>query len=320
MKKYIDYMNEISNDELYKALLGYGLFADKLPPVFSSEAFYNYCINNNPTFAGNGRQYVYYESMRNINIPRPLGIPVPMVYEKLCKCLSDNWDDIKQYFYKKTNKQKYKISRIHIRKMYNRNEIFEMNYNDWREDGSPENKLIYGMKYVVHADISKCFQSIYTHSLSWALVGKSVAKQTKTQKKAWYNVLDHMTQINKDLETHGLIIGPHVSNVLSEIILCAVDEKLEKKWKFIRNIDDYICYVKTEEDAEKFLVDLQEALREYDLSLNHKKTQIDKLPNVMSQHWIRKINAISLLTSYNKVNYINCRTYIDYSKDKCKKD
>lgn len=36
-------MNEISRDELFEGLLGYGLFAEKLPPIFTSKSFYDYC-------------------------------------------------------------------------------------------------------------------------------------------------------------------------------------------------------------------------------------------------------------------------------------
>lgn len=321
MKTYFDYIDEINADDLYKGLLGHGLFAEKLPPVFTSEDFYNYCISNNPTFADKGRQYVYYESMRNINIPRPLGVPTPMAYQKLCKHLSDEWGQIKNHFESKTMNQTHKVSRIHIRKMHNEDKLFEMSYDDWRNDGAPENKLIYGMKYEVHADISKCFPSIYTHSLPWALVGKTTAKQTKNNKKLWYNKIDHLTQNTKDMETHGLIIGPHASNVLSEIILCAVDEKLVSDgWKYIRNIDDYTCFVESEERAEIFLTELQSELREYDLSLNHKKTVITKLPNAMVEQWVRKIKAISLLTSYGKVDYKNCQTYLDYAIEIAEKE
>ena len=41
-KKYIDYMDEISSDELYEGLLSYGIFADKLPPIFTGENFFQY--------------------------------------------------------------------------------------------------------------------------------------------------------------------------------------------------------------------------------------------------------------------------------------
>ena len=61
--------------------------------------------------------YVSYENMRNINIPRNLGIPTPMGHELLCKYLSDNWNQITEYFKQKTSGQSIIISRIHIRKI-----------------------------------------------------------------------------------------------------------------------------------------------------------------------------------------------------------
>lgn len=210
--------------------------------------------------------------MRNINIPRPLGIPVPMAHQKLCKFVADNWDEIKNYFSAKTSAQSHKVSRIHIRKMYARDCIFEMSYDNWRNDGSPENSLIYKKQYVVHADISKRFPSIYTHSLS-------------------------------------------------EIILCCVDcELVNKGCEYIRNIDDYTCFVETAEKAKEFLIDLQTELRKYDLSLNHKKTKVSKLPTAMTEQWIRKIKAITLLKKYGKVDYKNCQTYFDYAIEIAEKE
>jgi hypothetical protein len=35
-KNYFDYMDEISSDELFDGLLGYGLFAEKIPPIFTA--------------------------------------------------------------------------------------------------------------------------------------------------------------------------------------------------------------------------------------------------------------------------------------------
>ena len=39
MKKYIDYKNEISDSELYDGLVGFGLFAEKIPNFLTSEDF-----------------------------------------------------------------------------------------------------------------------------------------------------------------------------------------------------------------------------------------------------------------------------------------
>ena len=40
-KKYSEFMDEITADELYEGLLGYGMFANKLPPIFTSVPFFD---------------------------------------------------------------------------------------------------------------------------------------------------------------------------------------------------------------------------------------------------------------------------------------
>lgn len=107
--------------------------------------------------------------------------------------------------------------------------LFSMNYKNWKDDGTPEPDLLLGARYLVHADVSNCFPSIYTHALSWALVGKEVAKQNQKDSSQWYNELDFRTRNVKHGETHGLLIGPHVSNLLSEIILVKIDNSYMTK-------------------------------------------------------------------------------------------
>src|SRR5699024_11042697 len=122
---------------------------------------------------------IYHESMRNINTPRPLGIPNPAAYQRLCKYISEIWPQLQQYFEEETKNQEHIISRTHIRKMKDSDSLFSMNYSNWKDDGTPEPDLLLGARYLVHADVSNCFPSIYTHALSWALVGKDVAKQNQ---------------------------------------------------------------------------------------------------------------------------------------------
>lgn len=96
------------------------------------------------------------------------------------------------------------------------------------------------------------------------------------------------------------------------MILTVVDQKLyDKGWKFVRNIDDYTCYVETRAQADSFIVDLGLALEEFDLQLNHKKTKIEELPDTVLEHWVRMLNGFGLLTSYGKVDYKQARAYFD---------
>ena len=312
-KLYSDFMNEITPDELYEGLLAHGMFGDKIPPIFTSESFYRYCVNQNPSFPSQPKEYIYYEAMRNTNVPRPMGIPNPGAYQLLCKCLSQVWPNLQNYFNTQTGKHSYIISRIHLRKTQKGDSLFQMNYKNWNDDGFPESDLMIGAKYVVCADISNCFPSIYSHALAWALVGKDTAKRTQRNQSIWYNRLDFYTRNIRFGETHGLLIGPHASNLLSEIILTKIDASLyDKGWKFVRNIDDYSCYVHSDEEGQLFLTDLSEQLRLYDLSLNHKKTSIEELPIASTEQWVRRINAFfSLLESSECIRVRFIRAFLD---------
>ncbi|GHT18658.1 hypothetical protein FACS1894189_6830 [Planctomycetales bacterium] len=188
-KSYYDFVKDITPDELYHGLLAYGMFAEKIPPFLSGEAFYQYSLSLKQPFSDKPHQYIHYESIRDTNVPRLMGIPHPFAYQRLCNCLKEHWVNICKHFECKTAQQKHKISRIHLRKMKDNPRLFEMNYNGWRSDPSPETDLMIGKRYLVKADISNCFPSIYTHALPWALVGKSVSKTNRNNNK-WFNQID----------------------------------------------------------------------------------------------------------------------------------
>ena len=297
-------MDEITADELYEGLLGYGMFSEKLPPVFTSTPFYDYCKANIPKIDTKWHDVVSYNSMRNVLIPRQLGIPTPMKYDKLCRVLRDNWTLLQKHFRDHTSANTYRVSRIHLRRQKNNKKLFEMNYKDWIRDKSVS-------RYLVEADISTCFPSIYTHAIPWAIAGKIDAKKHIGDDSCWYNNIDTACQEMKNGETHGLLIGPHASNLLSEIILTVVDSKLIKDYQYFRNIDDYDCYVSSYDEAQKFLRDLEDALKEFDLPLNHKKTKIVELPVVVTESWIHKLANASLVGKSGKTTYKEVNGYLD---------
>jgi hypothetical protein len=301
MRKYIDYKNEISDSELYSGLVGYGLFAEKIPNFLTSVDFL--AFTKTLTFPVNAKpkDYIRYSSMRNINIPRPIAIPEPFAYSNQAHCLADNWTKLQNHFKDKTINDSFKISRIHLRKFENRPELFEMNYKNFSKDGDPEQHIVIKSKYVALADISNCFPSVYSHSISWALVGKSLAKSKSkpTDKNEWFNLIDFYTRNLKHGETNGVLVGPHSSNLISEIILVTVDYELTQQgFKFIRNIDDYTCYVDSYEEADRFFLVLSEELKKYELVLNSKKSKIIPLPLASVKNWVTKLNHFNFTNTY----------------------
>jgi len=315
-KSYFDFVKEITADELYRGLMVHGLFAEKLPPFLSGESFYTYSLSLRHLYQDTPRQYIYFESIRDTNVPRPMGIPHPFAYQRLCHCLKENWSHIQKHFQEKTKGQGHKISRIHLRKMYDNPRLFEMSYKNWRIDSNPETDLMIGKHYLVNADISSCFPSIYSHALAWALVGKDRAKIERDDDR-WFNQIDHYTQNVKHGETHGLLIGPHTSNLLSEIILTTVDQELYRQnWQYVRHIDDYKCYTKTHEEAQRFVIELNKKIQGFGLTLNHKKTSIQVLPQPCEAQWVRRLNSFTFDNKEGNsrkgvVNYTKVRTFLD---------
>lgn len=296
-------MEEITEDMLFDGLLGYGLFSEKLPPIFSSEEFLNFCKSSSLfNFNTKPHEWIHVDIIRNTNVPRVLGVPNPFAYYHLCVFLRNNWSAIKSHFREKTKDCACSVSRIHLRKLKNSKKIFEMNYKKWCMDDDLEESFMIGARYIVKVDISSCFPSIYTHAIAWAVLGKFEAKERKDDKNEWSNKLDQYVRKIKNNETHGLIIGPHASNLISEIILTSVDECL-KEWRYVRYIDDYKCYVTSYEDAERFITSLGKELGHYGLSLNYKKTKIEKLPDGEIEIWINKMKRaqLSWLTANNKI-------------------
>ena len=298
MTPYINYLTDISAAELYDGLVGHGLFTSKLPNFLTSEAFLAY--SQTATFPNHNeeRDYIRYSNIRNINVPRPLSIPDPFAHANLCHYVASIWPDIVNHFRNKTANEIYKFSRIHIRKLHDRDGLFEMNYKNFFMDGEPKQDILIKSKYIAHADIANCFPSIYSHSISWALVTKQYAKVNRGR-TLWFNQIDTKTRNLKFGETNGLLIGPHVSNLLSEIILCAVDHELVNKgFKYIRNIDDYECYASSYEEAEQFMLVLSDELKKYELTLNSKKSKIVTLPKADVKNWVTKLNHFNFANTY----------------------
>ena len=318
-KKYFDYLSEISGNELFDKLLGYGLFTSRLPKAFSSTSFLDFVKNNPNVLALPGTKdstcYLAFENIKNNGFPRRFGIPDPFNYGRLCKVLKDHWDtDLLNHFKTYTEHNNHNVSRIFIRKYKGSPYLFQMNYNDWIDDPDPDDILKADARYLVKADISRCFESIYTHSVPWAIMGKAQAKRNK--KQHWANNIDLALRLCSSGETHGIIVGPHASNLISEIILVVVDkELLDKGYKFTRHIDDYTAYVKSRDEADAFIMTLGECLSKYSLQLNHKKTLVQELPVMAESQWKCYLDLAFQKDKGRTLNYRSVSRYFDLATD-----
>lgn len=312
----------LSSSDVLTGLLDYGLFAEKIPPCFSTLGLAAIVAETMPglldeadekklrkSIDDRGHDYVRYEALRDTNVPRHLGIPHPESYAVQALAISKYWQEIASH----SNQPSPAIGRIHVRHVGD-GRIFEMNYKGVERFQHEEDEIHWmaGAKFVVEADIAACFPSIYTHTIPWALHSKEEAKKSSSITKHAGNLLDKCTQNTRDRQTNGLLIGPHSSNIVSEIILTRIDSALQGKGykKVVRHVDDYRYFADSYEEAELFVKTLGLNLRAYELSLNEKKTRILELPRPSDENWRLVLNRF-LFPKDEELRFSVIRSFLD---------
>ena len=119
---------------------------------------------------------------------------------------------------------------------------------------------------LVKFDISRCFDSIYTHSITWALLNKEIVKERLDKKTTFGHKFDELMQRMNYNETSGIVIGPEFSRIFAEIILQRVDKEVEKalyqtnKNSAEKTKDIEAALVKFNTEDELDIKDLEKAL------------------------------------------------------------
>lgn len=140
-------------------------------------------------------------------------------------------------------------------------------------------------------DISKCFDSVYTHSLPWVTLGSEACKANlAASTNTFGGRFDKLMQDMNQGETNGIVIGPEFSRVFTEIILQGVDRKLQEKllsedslrnkvdYEIFRYVDDYFIFHNDGDFPEKAERYLSIFLKEMKLNLNSGKSESYEKP------------------------------------------
>lgn len=192
------------------------------------------------------------------------------LHRKLCGHESDKielffneYENLKTYFSYKKYSNIYKF------------------YEDYRYQRA-EKKF----KHLVKFDLQSCFDSIYTHTISWATTdGADKVKVLPGYHGSWVgDAFDNLMQSVNARETNGIIIGPEFSRIFAEIILQYIDKKVEQElWKeklrqkstyeCYRYVDDYFLFYNDEKDKNLFMENLTKWLKEFKLQISPSKTE-----------------------------------------------
>jgi hypothetical protein len=151
--------------------------------------------------------------------------------------------------------------------------------------------------FEVRTDIARFYPSVYTHSISWALHKKLVAKRKRHDLSLLGNKLDKACSACQSGQTIGLPIGPDTSFLISEVIATAIDVRLCAEFPNIRGyryIDDYHLFLKSQEEAERVLKYLQSLFADYELDLNDAKTDVVRFPQSFESSWTINLSSFKL--------------------------
>jgi hypothetical protein len=143
-------------------------------------------------------------------------------------------------------------------------------------------------KHLVKFDLQSCFDSIYTHTISWATAGGAdKVKVLPGYHGSWVgDSFDNLMQSINARETNGIIIGPEFSRIFAEIILQYIDQKVEHEllddkkklrhksnYECYRYVDDYFLFYNDEKVRELFMESLTKWLKEFKLQISPSKTE-----------------------------------------------
>jgi len=139
-------------------------------------------------------------------------------------------------------------------------------------------------RYLLQTDITDCYGSIYTHSISWALHTKEEAKKRNNRNNGDYIgvLIDWHLQDMSNGQTNGIPQGSTVMDFIAEIVLGYADlflnERIEQigitDYKILRYRDDYRIFSNNSSEADHIAKLLSEVLSGLGLKLNPSKTEM----------------------------------------------
>ncbi len=159
----------------------------------------------------------------------------------------------------------------------------------------------YKYKLLTKIDITNFYNSVYTHTIAWAWCGDRYEALADTSFRFTGSKIDKLIQYSNDKRTNGIPVGPVLSDLIVEIILSERDTFITQKIKekgidFLatRFKDDYRILCNSQEDSDKIIRIVIDALNEYNLQVNEAKTKTLPLPEGLYRPHSIKYEIFSL--------------------------
>lgn len=278
------------------SLLSRGYFPRELPAAFSTEKFATAVTSTAgvpASFHGNIKAKLAQHSLVKVGHDRRLlSIPNPVIQYNLSREIVSNWGEVerltKRSLLSKSTPTPHPAPKRAVLPLLDHDDLPPIRL-----------EIRSRAKFILQTDIAKCYSSIYTHSIPWAIHGKAFAKVHRGVTH-WGNALDQWARRMQDGQTKGIPIGPDTSLIIAEIVLSAIDEELSVKlgkFRGFRYVDDFEFGFKTKSEAEAGLAIIHEVLKEYELETNSDKTEIIELPVPIEARWVPRLRYFPFRSS-----------------------
>jgi RNA-directed DNA polymerase len=207
----------------------------------------------------------------------------PLLYVSLVNLITEKnaWSyicDKFEEFYK--NKSIRCVSIPVIEDTYKKQKAAQV--NEWFDSVEKDSiRLALDYEYYYQTDIVDCYGSIYTHSISWALHSKKIAKEQRGYDQLLGNKIDCHLRAMSHGQTNGIPQGSILMDFIAEMVLAYADQELSIKinnlnkdsYKILRYKDDYRIFTQNSKDGEFIMKSLSEVLAQIGMSLNTSKTK-----------------------------------------------
>ena len=280
--------------KMEEQLIKYGYISEQVPPFFNSLALFENYTNLLSVEEKKPCDCMGFTIPKNNETRRHIKIPNPSKQIQLFNYLLLNERELEKRFtdneYSLSNPFYYSNAEYEDFTFFNLPLLRESKPNLIKSTFLPnlDKKMneSMGYKYCYRLDLANFYDSIYTHSIEWAIIGKEEAKKNIRLKiPNLGSELDKLVRATNSNETSGIPTGPFTSRIISELILTKVNSEIKSlsvennvDFKFVHYVDDYEFYFRSESDIHKVKNKITGIFESYRLRINENKTSLIKYP------------------------------------------
>jgi len=213
---------------------------------------------------------------------RPLQLINPTLYVSLVHKITtqDNWRNIRNRFKKFSEGRSIECISIPRQSLTKNSDKAEDISNWWHQIEQRSIELALDYPCLTHTDITDCYGAIYTHSVAWAIHGKTAAKNKRNDNNLIGNQIDAHLQDMSHGQTNGIPQGSTLMDFIAEMVLGYADLELNErlrcegitKYTILRYRDDYRIFSHSQNNNDRIIKCLTEVMISLGMKLSAEKT------------------------------------------------